>query len=175
MLKKLAKYGNSTTLVIDKAILELLNMNESTIVKLKIDGPSLIVTPASAIAENEKVSYSRSEAFRIADQAIRNKVQKQVSEKLQAKRDKAFPEMQKEFQHLFKKHETVLARLHDDKSFQGQEYEEALKIITQKIDPSNDPEAFGAEVRKLNERLHHEFVDFNKDMEAIVKKYSHLK
>ncbi len=173
MLKKLAKYGNSTTLVIDKAILELLNMNESSIVKLKIDGPSLIITPVSASSEAEKVSYSGLESFRVADQAIRSKPQ-QVNEKLQVKRDKALPEMQKEFQRLFKKHEAILVRFHDD-SFMGQEYQEALKIITQKIDPSNDPEAFGAEVSKLGERFHPELADFNKDMKAIVKKYSHLK
>ena len=175
MLKKLAKYGNSTTLVIDKAILELLNMNESSIVKLKIDGPSLIITPVSATNEAEKVSYSGLESFKMADQAMRNKALKQVVDApLQAKRDKALPEMQKEYQRLFKKHEKLFAHPHD-KSFMGQEYQEALKIITQKIDPSNDPEAFGAEVRKLNEQFHPEFVDFNKDMDAIIKKYSHLK
>lgn len=53
MLKKLAKYGNSTTLVIDKAILELLNMNESSIVKLHTDGKSLIITPVEQDS-NEK-------------------------------------------------------------------------------------------------------------------------
>ncbi len=174
MLKKLAKYGNSTTLVIDKAILELLNMNESSIVKLKIDGPSLIITPVSAPNEDEKISYSGLESFKMADQAMRNKAHKQVTETLQVKRDKALPEMQKEYQRLFKKHEELFAHPHN-KSFMGQEYQEALKIITQKIDPSNDPEAFGAEVRKLGERFHPEFVDFNKDMDAIVKKYSHLK
>lgn len=57
MLKKLAKYGNSTTLVIDKAILELLNMNELSVVKLHTDGKSLIITPVQAEqAQGKKVS-----------------------------------------------------------------------------------------------------------------------
>lgn len=45
MLKKLIKYGNSTALVLDRAILELLNMKEGALVKLKTDGVSLIITP----------------------------------------------------------------------------------------------------------------------------------
>lgn len=45
MLKKLIKYGNSTALVLDRAILELLNMKEGGVVKLKTDGTSLIITP----------------------------------------------------------------------------------------------------------------------------------
>ena len=45
MLKKLVKYGNSNALVLDKAIMELLNMSEGAVVKLKTDGVSLIITP----------------------------------------------------------------------------------------------------------------------------------
>lgn len=51
MLKKLVKYGNSTALILDRAILELLNMGEGSTVKLTTDGKSLIITPA---AETEK-------------------------------------------------------------------------------------------------------------------------
>ena len=45
MLKKLVKYGNSNALVLDKALLELLNITEGSVVKIKTDGTSLIVTP----------------------------------------------------------------------------------------------------------------------------------
>lgn len=63
MLKKLAKYGNSTTLVIDKAILELLNMHESSVVKLHTDGKSLIITPVQPEQiQDKKVSYEDQEA-----------------------------------------------------------------------------------------------------------------
>src|ERR1700761_8652277 len=48
MLKKLVKFGNSTALVLDRAILELLNMQEGAVVKLKTDGTSLIITPGEA-------------------------------------------------------------------------------------------------------------------------------
>lgn len=45
MIKKLVKYGNSTALVLDKAILELLNMSEGGSVKITTDGKSLILSP----------------------------------------------------------------------------------------------------------------------------------
>lgn len=45
MLKKLVKYGNSNALVLDKALLELLNITEGSVVKIKTDGTSLIITP----------------------------------------------------------------------------------------------------------------------------------
>ena len=52
MLKKLVKYGNSNALILDRAIMELLNMKEGSIVKFKTDGKSLIITPV----EEEKAS-----------------------------------------------------------------------------------------------------------------------
>lgn len=55
MLKKLVKYGNSSALVLDKALLELLNINEGGVVKIKTDGVSLIITPQHAVAQ-ENVS-----------------------------------------------------------------------------------------------------------------------
>jgi antitoxin component of MazEF toxin-antitoxin module len=45
MLKKLVKYGNSNALVLDKAILELLNIAEGSVLKISTDGKLLILTP----------------------------------------------------------------------------------------------------------------------------------
>lgn len=45
MTKKLARLGNSTALVIDKPILELLGIGPNDSVNLRTDGTSLIVTP----------------------------------------------------------------------------------------------------------------------------------
>lgn len=52
MLKKLVKYGNSNALILDRAIMELLNMQEGGAVRLQTDGKSLIITPT----ETEKPS-----------------------------------------------------------------------------------------------------------------------
>lgn len=63
MLKKLVKYGNSNALVIDKAILELLNIGEGSVIKLSTDGTSIILTPQKII-ESRKVheTYSNDKA-----------------------------------------------------------------------------------------------------------------
>lgn len=45
MFKKLVKYGNSNALILDRAILELLNIGEGAVVKLHTDGKSLTITP----------------------------------------------------------------------------------------------------------------------------------
>jgi len=58
MLKKLVRYGNSNALVLDRAILELLNIGEGSTVKLHTDGTSLIITPA---ASTSTVSMSTSD------------------------------------------------------------------------------------------------------------------
>ncbi len=52
MLKKIVKYGNSSALVLDKALLELLDMAEGSVVKIKTDGVSLIITPQNVSPQN---------------------------------------------------------------------------------------------------------------------------
>jgi antitoxin component of MazEF toxin-antitoxin module len=44
MLKKLVKYGNSTALILDRPILDLLNIPPGAVVKLRTDGKSLVIT-----------------------------------------------------------------------------------------------------------------------------------
>ena len=61
MIKKLSKYGNSFALLIDKPILELLNISETTSLRVKTDGNRLIIEPLrktndkSAVKEEEKL------------------------------------------------------------------------------------------------------------------------
>ncbi len=45
MVKTLIQHGNSAALVIDKPILELLNIDMSTPLELKTDGERLIIRP----------------------------------------------------------------------------------------------------------------------------------
>lgn len=53
MLKKLVKYGNSNALVLDKALLELLNIEEGSVVKLRTDGTSLIITAQHMVSQGK--------------------------------------------------------------------------------------------------------------------------
>lgn len=47
MIKKLTKHGNSYALVIDRGIMDLLNINEKSALYVTTDGRSLIVSPAN--------------------------------------------------------------------------------------------------------------------------------
>lgn len=45
MLKKLARHGNSLALVIDKGVLELLDIDDQTPLEISTDGTLLIISP----------------------------------------------------------------------------------------------------------------------------------
>jgi len=45
MIKKLTKHGNSMALVLDKPILELLNIKPDTPLEIETDGSVLVITP----------------------------------------------------------------------------------------------------------------------------------
>ena len=45
MLKKLTKHGNSLALVIDKGVLELLNIDDKTPLDISTDGTLLLISP----------------------------------------------------------------------------------------------------------------------------------
>ncbi|HEY3391656.1 MAG TPA: hypothetical protein VGK58_03040 [Lacipirellulaceae bacterium] len=45
MVKKLSKHGNSLALVIDRSILDLLNIDEDTSLEVSTDGEALIIAP----------------------------------------------------------------------------------------------------------------------------------
>lgn len=55
MQKKLARLGNSTALIIDKPIMELLGMRPDDTVSLVTDGVSLVVTPVAKRSKKARV------------------------------------------------------------------------------------------------------------------------
>lgn len=55
MIKTLTRHGNSRALVIDKGILELLNITDDTLLEIRTDGRRLIVEPVTEPSHNEKV------------------------------------------------------------------------------------------------------------------------
>ncbi len=58
MPKKLVKHGNSRAIVIDKAILELLKIDDETELELSTDGRSLAITPVGE-ADERRARLSR--------------------------------------------------------------------------------------------------------------------
>ena len=45
VIKKLSKHGNSLALVIDRSILDLLEIDEQTSLEISTDGEALVVAP----------------------------------------------------------------------------------------------------------------------------------
>jgi len=58
MNKKLIKHGNSLALVIDKPILDLLQIGEDTPLELTSDGDRLMVSPIRSKAQQRKLRAS---------------------------------------------------------------------------------------------------------------------
>lgn len=58
MIKKLIKHGNSSALIIDKPILELLKINEETPLEINTDGKNLIISPQRDEQTEEKLKNS---------------------------------------------------------------------------------------------------------------------
>jgi antitoxin component of MazEF toxin-antitoxin module len=58
MVKKLIQHENSAALVIDKPIMEILNITNETIFELSTDGKNLILSPQ--IENNQEINIKRS-------------------------------------------------------------------------------------------------------------------
>lgn len=57
--KKLTKHGNSYAVVIEKAILELLGINDQTLLQISTpDGATIVITPVKSKAEKKQFSDS---------------------------------------------------------------------------------------------------------------------
>lgn len=71
MVKTLTRHGNSYALVIEKAIMELLNLSPETPLEITTDGKALIIRPAPTGGQTErfqaalaKVNEEHGEALR---------------------------------------------------------------------------------------------------------------
>jgi len=58
MIKRLIKHGNSSALIIDKPILELLKINDNTPLEINTDGKNLIISPQLDEQAEEKLKKS---------------------------------------------------------------------------------------------------------------------
>ncbi len=64
MIKKLTKHGNSLALVLDRGVLDLLEIDADTPLNIKTDGKCLIVTPAQTPARQKKFQAALEEGNR---------------------------------------------------------------------------------------------------------------
>ena len=59
MIKNLTKHGNSYALVIDRAIMELINLNPELPIEITTNGKSLTIAPATTARVDEMVKTAR--------------------------------------------------------------------------------------------------------------------
>jgi antitoxin MazE len=64
MIKKLTTHGNSLALVLDRGVLDLLEIEADTPLNIKTDGKCLIVTPAQDPARQRKFCAALAKANR---------------------------------------------------------------------------------------------------------------
>ncbi|MBU4486895.1 MAG: AbrB/MazE/SpoVT family DNA-binding domain-containing protein [Candidatus Delongbacteria bacterium] len=64
MIKKLVKHGNSSALIIDKPIIEMLHIDENTNLELSTDGVNIIISPVSG---TDRTNMLRNSLGRIND------------------------------------------------------------------------------------------------------------
>jgi antitoxin component of MazEF toxin-antitoxin module len=68
MNKRLSVIGNSLGVIIDKPILDLLNINRDTLLELKTDGEALIIRPASAeVTHSTRAERIKAAACKVSD------------------------------------------------------------------------------------------------------------
>ena len=60
MIKTLTKHGNSLALILDKPILELLNIGADTPISISTDGKTLTLSPVFDTKRDEKLTKIRS-------------------------------------------------------------------------------------------------------------------
>ena len=71
MIKKLIKHGNSYALVIDRPILDLLNISEKSALYVTTDGRNLIVSPADSGKGQKKFESALKEVNRKYGKALK--------------------------------------------------------------------------------------------------------
>ncbi|MCW7479476.1 AbrB/MazE/SpoVT family DNA-binding domain-containing protein [Leptospira bandrabouensis] len=66
MLKKLVQHGNSSAIVIEKPILELLNIDQNSTLEVTTDGKSLIIKPVSksVLKSLDKINKNHSKTLK---------------------------------------------------------------------------------------------------------------
>ena len=158
MLKKIVKYGNSSALVLDKALLELLNMTEGSIVKIKTDGVSLIITPQNALI-SETISPTLT-----AEDTLNSAMRKNLEESL------GDPEKARTCQEEWKEISDRYAKIIQQK-MNTPELHQAIAMIQKRFTGDEANPEYSKEIMAVNNQFVPERNHMNQELEALIKKY----
>ncbi|MGC2310475.1 MAG: AbrB/MazE/SpoVT family DNA-binding domain-containing protein [Candidatus Babeliaceae bacterium] len=167
MLKKLVKYGNSNALVLDKPLLELLNIEEGTVVRISTDGKSLIINPV-ADTKNAKISWDSETAPRIAIQQHLAQIREKVD-----MTDPKYAEIYKKFAVHFAEYFADRAQKYGTRFCEtlnnNEQFKEELANLAQKYDPINQSEQYIQEMIKLRYKFVPELKELDEDGKSKVQ------
>jgi len=159
MLKKIVKYGNSSALVLDKALLELLNMAEGSIVKIKTDGVSLIITPQHALTqETISPTLTPEETFR---DASRKSLEKAFGD----------PEKALRYQEGLKAITDRYMKAREQK-MNTPEMQQAIAAIQKRFAGDEASPEYVKAIQALHRQNFPELEQMQQEIDAFVKKYS---
>ena len=71
MIKKLVSHGNSAALIIDKPILELLNVDMETPLEISTDGRNLIISPVESEGREKRFKSALAKVNRVHGATLR--------------------------------------------------------------------------------------------------------
>ena len=71
MIKKLVSHGNSAALIIDKPILDLLNVDMDPPLEVTTDGKNLIISPIETATKRKKFKFALDKVNRLHGKALR--------------------------------------------------------------------------------------------------------
>lgn len=169
MLKKVVKYGNSNAIILDKAILELLNIAEGSMLKIKTDGTSLILTPVEPITsfkpsmtgEEYLMNVVHEGAKKLAEQAPKLDAQYSVDPVLSA-------QMQQEVNAL----RTKYAEDIDSFDAGNPEFYQELESLKEIYQQSNDRKGYMAAFLELRKKYFPRLAGWDAEMMALDERYS---
>jgi antitoxin MazE len=75
VVKTLTRHGNSLALVIDKPLLEMMRVDETTPLSLTMNGNSLIIAPAPNPARQKKFEAAKQDTFKKYDRVLKKLAQ----------------------------------------------------------------------------------------------------
>ena len=156
MLKKLVKYGNSNALVLDKALLELLNITEGSVVKIKTDGMSLIITPQN----NEQHQGAIMPTVTPQD-ALNNAVQHNMAQ-YYSNPEEFMSEMRK----LYARYDETIKKLNSP------EYQEVILEFDRSYKGNRSDAEYGKALAELGYKYAPEIRQMDEEIEILNKKYA---
>ena len=183
MLKKLVKYGNSSAIVLDRAILELLGIKEGCAVKLSTDGKSLIITPVDVQANDvapsadelvaQMFNFETSLRNNANSAAMMDKFSKQMVEVAQDPEKVKVTEswmpngekgkkLQEIFKHLFKKYSADNALLIESN------FTEELEAVAEKHGGDRTSPAFVEEMTALRHKIAPNLAHYDKELKDAI-------